>query len=337
MKMPDRQGNAPGSRSTPTQRRWRSWNQIFRRVRRGADGVAQVGGRQIYILPTRNGLRFGAILFVMLLGSLNYQNNLGLLITFFLASVALIAMHHTWFNLLGLGVRVKNGSPVFVGEEAVFEVILLHAGKRVRRDIAILESSGRRQSTLVPVMGQASLQVARTATRRGLLRLGEIRIETAHPMHLFRAWCYITTEAATLIYPEPAVWAPEPGEAGGDADTPRHTSRDGTEDYLGPRGYRDGDSPKQIDWKAFARERGLVVKQFGGEHGQEIWIDWSGVSASDPETRIGLLTRQVLDAAQAGIRFGLRVPDGQEALDRGPHHLRRCLTRLALLQIAPTP
>ncbi|NCA69275.1 MAG: DUF58 domain-containing protein [Sphingobacteriia bacterium] len=304
---------------------------LFRRVAHGPDGLARVGPRQIYILPTKQGLRFGAVLLVMLLGSLNYQNNLGLLVTFFLASVALVAMHHTWLNLLGLLVRARGGPPVFVGEDATFEIILGTDGRRAREDIAVMDQAGRRHAARVPGGDQARVRISAAAARRGLQRLSEVTLETRHPLHLFRAWCYVSCTATTLVYPAPAAHAPEPSAAPGEGQSSRRQAHMGTDDYLGPRLYRPGDSPRQVDWKAYARERGLVVKQFGADQGREVWIDWDQVSAADPETRISLLTRQLLDAAEAGLRFGLRLPGGTEGLGRGEDHLQRCLTRLALL------
>ena len=305
---------------------------LFRRVARGGDGVARVRGRQIYILPTGNGLRFAAVLFVMLLGSLNYQNNLGLLFTFFLASVALIAMHHTWFNLLGLSVQARGGPPVFAGDDASFEVVVGTEGKRARYDIGIPADETRHQSIAIPGGDCGTIHIARPTHRRGLSALDEVTVETRYPLHLFRAWCYVQTDATTLVYPKPAEVAPEPGSAAGDTEPRRRQGLEGMEDYLGPRPYRDGDSPAQLDWKAYARERGLVVKQFGGDQGQEVWIDWAGLTATDPETRISLLTRQVLDAAEAQVRFGLRLPGLDEAPGRGAGHLQRCLTYLALYE-----
>jgi uncharacterized protein (DUF58 family) len=303
---------------------------LFRRVVRGGDGVARVGSRQIYILPTGNGLRFAAVLFVMLLGSLNYQNNLGLLFTFFLASVALVAMHHTWFNLLGLSVQARGGPPVFVGDDASFEVVVGTEGKRARYDIGIPAGETRHQSIAIPGGDCGTLRIARPTLRRGLSALDEVTVETRYPLHLFRAWCYVQTDATTLVYPKPAQVAPEPGSAAGDAEPRPRQGLEGMEDYLGPRGYRDGDSPRQIDWKAYARERGLVVKQFVGDQGQEVWIDWAELTSADPEARVSLLTRQVLDAAEAQVRFGLRLPGLEEAPGRGAGHLQRCLTHLAL-------
>src|SRR5690606_23369553 len=51
--------------------------------------------RRVYILPTRQGAAFGALLFAMLLGSMNYSSSPGFLLTFSLAALAFVAMNHT--------------------------------------------------------------------------------------------------------------------------------------------------------------------------------------------------------------------------------------------------
>lgn len=311
-----------------------SLTKLLRRVPTGPDGVARVGARQIYILPTRTGLTFGAVLTVMLLGSLNYQNNLGLLFTFFLASVGLVAMHHAWFNLLGLAVQTRGGPPVFAGETATFEATLRAEGRRARHDLQVRKGRTAAPPAQVPGGDRRLVSLGLPTTRRGLLRIEHLTIETRHPMQLFRAWCLIATDAATLAYPAPARQAPDPGYDAGDARRPDRTGGEGADDYLGSRNYRHGDSPRQIDWKAFARERGLVVKQFGGDQGQEVWIDWSRLAAPDPEIRLGLLTRQILDVSDSGVRFGLRLPGAVEGLAQGAAHVQRCLARLALFDHA---
>lgn len=272
----------------------------------------------------------GFILFLMLIGSLNYQNNLGLLFTFFLVSVALVAMHHGWFNLLGLAVQARPGPAVFAGEAARFEVILRNERTRPRYDLGA--SRGAQVSGGLPLgpREQLSLTVARPTGRRGYLHLDEVTVYSRHPMGLFRAWTHVTCRAKVLVYPRPADQAPPAPSAGGQAGLQSAQGREGAEDFLGPRDYRPGDSPRHLDWKALARERGLVVKQFGGDLGQDLWIDWDALRVPDPEGRIGLLTRQVLDAAGSGPRFGLRLPGREIPLGRGENHTQRCLMELAL-------
>ena len=58
--------------------------------------------RNVYILPTRAGFMLGATLLVLLVGSINYQLNLGYLLTFLLAGSAVVGMHVCHATLRGL-------------------------------------------------------------------------------------------------------------------------------------------------------------------------------------------------------------------------------------------
>ena len=307
------------------------WSRGFlRRVPCGRDGCARIGARQIYILPTSTGLWYAAAVMLMLIGSLNYQNNLGLLFAFFLTGVGIAAMHHCWFNLLGLTVTVRGGAPVFAGDTATFEIALRNEAARSRYDLRVKGSTETLRTVALEGREQRGLPCARWTLRRGWLRLDEVTLETRHPMHLFRAWCYVSTPATVLVYPKPAGNAPPLLASDGGPSSTGLQGGDGRDDYLGPRPYRAGDSPRHVDWKALARERGLIVKQFGTEGGRDLWIAWERLAAVDPEERIRQAARQVLDAAAAGRRFGLRLPGVEVPLGDDEGHCQACLMALAL-------
>ncbi|WP_295394371.1 DUF58 domain-containing protein [uncultured Thiodictyon sp.] len=317
---------APGAISSLKRR----LQDLLRKAPLDADGIARIAARQIYIMPTPTGVLYAVAAFAMLMGSLNYQNNLGLLFTFFLVAVGLVAMHHCWFNLLGLAVQVRPGPAVFAGTPAQFEVTLHNTRAGPRFDLRLAGGVDPGTPVCVNARDQQTVLLGVPTRRRGLLQLPAVELETRHPMHLFRAWCYAQTHAESLVYPRPAAAAPPPVQDQGQARRPAQRGGEGRDDYLGPREYRYGDSPHHLDWKALARERGLIVKQFGGEEGLDVWIDWARSGGGDPETRIGLLTRQLLDTARAQVRFGLRLPGRELTLDRGEAHLQRCLAALAL-------
>lgn len=314
----------------PRLRRW--FQEKLRRAPQGDDGVARIGPRQIYILPTPTGVIYALVVMAIVLGSLNFQNNLGLLFGFLMAGVGLVAMHRCWFNLLALEAQVRPGPPVFAGVPAQFEVTLRNTRDGARYDLRVLGGLDRVRPIHLEGRDQRSVTVGVASERRGLLPLREVEIETRHPMHLFRAWSYAASRAACLIYPRPAPQAPPAIQDSGDSRRPARSGGEGAEDFVGPRAYRYGDSPRHLDWKALARERGLVVKQFGGDQGLEVWIGWSALVVSDPEHRIALLTRQVLDAAESSLRFGLRLPGLEIGLGRGESHTQRCLMELALFR-----
>ena len=260
----------------------RRFDALLRRAPRDASGSATIAARHIYILPTRAGLGYGTLLFVTLIGALNYQNNLGLLLTFLAVGVSLVSMHHAWFNLLHLRIGAQAGPPVFCGQPARFVVLLTDTRQRARSGIAV---PGGTELAFLPPGGQSQLVLHVPTHRRGPLPLGEVSAETRYPLGLFRAWCRARVAAVGLVYPRPAPraalptsWTTLDPEGQGDQGI-------GAEDYVGPRPYRDGDAPRRLDWKALARERGLVVKQFGGDRAPRLWLDWARLPPGDPETQ----------------------------------------------------
>jgi len=293
----------------------------------GADGAAVILGRYIYILPTGMGALLAAVLLLMLLGSLNYQNNLGLFLTFLMGAVALVAMHHTWFNLLRLQVEARGGPPVFAGEEASFTLTLADSGMRGRFD---LHAEGGDGQAAFPRGGSTQLSLRFGTGRRGWCHLKRVRLETRYPLGLFRAWALAQVRAQVLVYPCPTALGPEPALLPALGDSNVGDLGVGADDFVGPRAYRPGDSPRHLDWKALARERGLIVKQFGGDQSAQVWLDMAALPAVELEMRLALLCRQVLDAAEAGLSYGLRLPGQSIPLGRGDAHRHRCLEALAL-------
>lgn len=285
--------------------------------------AATVAGR-IYILPTRLGLAFALTLFVTLLGSLNYQNNLGLLFTFLVAAVALVSMHHCWFNLLGLRLTAQGAGPVFLGQRAAFQITVGETRGTPRGEFCLHDGG----CTALTDGGLARLRVTLPTSRRGELPLGAVTIETRHPLGLFRAWTRVPLAAAVLVYPRPAALAPPPGEREARDPAAKGQRGEGAEDFLGVRRYRPGDSPHHLDWKAMARERGLLIKQFGGDRGSRVWLDWD-LLIGDTERRLSELTRQVLDAETAQLNYGLRLPNLALEPASGDGHKHRCLEALA--------
>ena len=292
------------------------------------DGQARVLPRAIYILPTRAGLVFAGILLLMLLGSLNYQNNLGLLFTFLTTAVVVVSMHHAWFNLLGLTLSARAGRPVFAGNRAVFDLQVVAETRKRRPDLRLCVGDQVVPLDLEPGH-DARTSLGLPTRRRGLHALGRVTLETYYPLGLFRCWCYLETAASVLVYPRPADRAPDPVPAAGGLVDGRGVQDPGAEDFVGLRRYRPGDSPRQLDWKAYGRGRGLQVKQFGRDLADRLWLDWDLLPPADTETRLTWLARQVVDAALTEQAFALRIPGRAIAPGHGETQMHRCLTVLA--------
>jgi uncharacterized protein (DUF58 family) len=291
-------------------------------------GRAEIGSRRIYILPTRYGLIYGTLLFLMLLGSVNYANNPAHLLTFLLAGLGSNAIYLTWRNLRGLRLVCKGAAPVFAGEQGRF-VVELEKGERERPAIQLtFEDCDPELLDLHAGSGRQARQLALPAMPRGLHRLGRLVVSTQYPVGLLRAWCYLECERPLLVYPAPGEsWSPG-GDDGEEALSGEYGS--GNEDFVGLRKYQPGDQPSQIDWKSYARDRGLNTRLFSGQTSAPLWIDWKQAPGRDEEARISAMARAVIEADVRGRPYGLRTPEGVIHPALGTVHRHQCLRHLAV-------
>ena len=95
------------------------------RKRQGPDPAStHLHAPRIYILPTRAGFIFAFIVFTMLLGAMNYNNNMGFALTFLLAGIGVVSIHHCHRNLADLYLHFLGGHPVFAGEPMVLRFVV---------------------------------------------------------------------------------------------------------------------------------------------------------------------------------------------------------------------
>jgi uncharacterized protein (DUF58 family) len=298
------------------------------RRRQGPDRAAVTLRRgRIYILPTGLGVAFGVMLFAMLLGSLNYANNLGLALTFLLAALGVAAMHACHRNLETLVARPAGTEPPFAGQEAVFRIAVANPGRLPRLDLEA-RAAGREHAPLsLAAAGEAAFELRAPTRRRGSLVLDRVEIATRFPYGLFRAWAVLHPALQCLVYPQPAADAPPPprapGAAGGGA------ARRGEDDFAGLKDYHPGDPPRHIAWKAYARADELLVKEFSGDAEATPVFDLADTPGADLETRLSVLARWILDAHAQGLAFGLRLPSEEIPPAPGDAQRRRCLAAIA--------
>lgn len=294
--------------------------------------------RNVYILPTRAGLMFGVTTVVLLLASINYQLNLGYVLTFLLAGSGIVSMHATHATLRGLTLHLRPPRPVFAGSPAVLDITLAGAG-RAHFGVGLSVDGDRGAPTWIDVDagGHAQAQVSFVPPTRGLHAMPMLRIETRFPLGLFRAWSVWRPAAQVIVYPTPEQpAAPLPGAhaAPAGAATARRVSDGGEVD--GVRGYRRGDPLKLVVWKKAARQMDaggeLVVRDTSASVHHELWLDWQQCHGLAPEARLARLTAWVLLAEKGQARHGLRLPGLELPPDHGDAHQRRCLEGLALWQ-----
>jgi len=318
--------------ATLVRRRFRAWLQA--RLPRNDTLVLTQGN--IYILPTRAGFMFGFTLLVLLVASVNYQLNLGYVLTFLLAGSGIVSMHLTHATLRGLTLHLKPVSAVFAESPAVLDVVLSAPAKaRFGIGLKVVSTPGSTLAwTNVPAGGQATVQVSFVPGSRGLHDVPALSAETRFPLGLFRAWTVWRPAARLLVYPKVEPAAPKPPAARPVPGGPSQSrSVDGGE-IEGVRAYRRGDALKLIAWRKAAKalETGgeLVTRDTSASTHQELWLDWTACAGLAPEDRLSRLTAWTLAAHRAGADYGLRLPGFELAPADGEAQRRRSLEALAL-------
>ena len=236
--------------------------------------------RRIYIVPTRFGIVFTLMVFAMLLGSMNYANDLGLRADVPARALALMAMHHCHNNLAGMQISFARERAGIRRADARFRVALEQRGQR---RAATRSSHANEHGNAPParrgVRRARDVRPGCRAPQRGLLRLDRSTSSRA-----IRAVCSAPgrgctwNRAASSIRAAPA----RRGRCRRDGRRRRAGQDHGDEDFAGLRAASPGDSPQRIAWKAYARNHVLQVKEFAGAAGRASF-DWDVLQGLGPK------------------------------------------------------
>jgi uncharacterized protein (DUF58 family) len=290
-----------------------------------------VGRHRIRIRPTRSGIIFLILVLAMFMGSLNYNNNLGFLLTFLLGSIALVSIADTYKSIAGISIGSSYARPVFAGENAVFELIASASATNRGRIGFAFDSQPIGYHELI-AHEDSRIQVTARTTARGILRPGPLSIHSTYPLGLWRIGTRIDLNLEAVVYPQPRRGNVEVLEARSPVGEDTSDGGSGSDDFQGLKNYAPGDPLQRISWRASSRGQGIFTKDFNGLYAAAPFLDWHTLKASDPEHKLSRLCHMVLTAYQNEWTYGLRLPDQSIGPGNGYGHRNRCLKALALFR-----
>jgi uncharacterized protein (DUF58 family) len=282
---------------------------------------------------------FGPVLGCMWLAAVNYENNLVYAVLYLVAALTFVSVFHTWRNLASIKVEHVRVKPSFAGEEIEMEIHLRNRGARSSYNLSFerLDRGKRRparsrQGVNLEAGDAGVVSAFLPAETRGRYGLEKIVVRSAYPFGLFWAHLRVPAQAVYFVYPAPhgRDELPEMQTAG--AEGPPHRAGD---DFSGVRAYSPGESVRHIDWKAYARGRPLVVKQFTGGEGRELWLEARTLARLPLEDRLSQLALWALEAEEGQVPYGLNIGDTHLAPALGSDHQRRVMEALAVAGRAP--
>ena len=284
--------------------------------------------KNIFIFPTRIGFAYLALLVVLLIAAINYENSLIFGLTFWLGSIFFVTIFYTFKNLANISFELQKTGNGFVEEDIEFLIKVVRPEKSKREGIQLGWPNQVIQWAELYEKTSTNVHCFFKAKKRGLLNPKRLLIDTYYPLGLFRAWTWIDLDAKAIVYPKP-IFLEQQFESSGNDDEGHLTHRSGSDDFHDMRSYQAGDSPKHILWRNYARQDELYVKEFAAYADSRTILDWYQLDG-DTEKRLSVLTGMALNAHKQDKEFGLKLPQLNIPPSNGKPHLDRVLTALAL-------
>lgn len=297
--------------------------------------------QRVYIFLTRHGFFFCIMLFGMLLGAVNYNNSMAYLLVFLLTSLFMVCLLHTYRNMRGIVVSLSQPGPVFAGDIAHFPLLINNHGWQTRIGLKLQPWPRKKgyfskrppeepaQILNLHTDSLLNCEIKLATTRRGYFPLPRLRIRSIYPLGLFQAWSYLNFDQRCLVYPQPEGNPALPNMMEFDSDDLIGT-KTGVDEFAGFRDYRQGDSMRNMDWRALAREQGPFIKLYQGEGGHRLVLHWDMTQHfNDIEKRLSQLCLWVLQAEEQESLYQLELPGISIDFGQGDQHKHACLKALA--------
>ncbi len=282
--------------------------------------------KKLYVLPTGFGWFTAVVLFVCVLGGLNYNNNLALGFSFLFCALAFLSVHVAHRNLIRLEFTHVLAHPTFAGGELHVEVGINPSDARARTCLRGEFESGTEVE--FELSAASTINFALPAAKRGWQELPPLTISTQWPFGLFVVWSHVWPHAQALIYPKLETNPPNFPIATSQATG--KSAQVGDEDLRNLRSYRPGDAPRQIAWRASARAGDLRTRELETPASSDIVFDYQQIQGLAHEAKLSRLAAWCVRAAEQKANFALLLPNAQLDSNQGPAHLAACLKELAL-------
>lgn len=289
----------------------------------------QLNRNKLFIFFTPKGSLFLSVDLVLWLLGTNYQNNLVLGLAFFMSSLVVVCILHTYANLSQITISCKGSGKVFAGSPVDFNFSLITRRSSAESiELKFREGEESYSGLCLQQDEEVQVKVPLPTVRRGWLEPGRLLVESEFPLGLLRCWTWLRFDTRALVFPEPLA-AREPQsisiDEGGENERPIR----GGEDYSGLNEYRPGDSIKHVAWKVYARGGGLHTKEFSQNVSREIWLNLESIEGDDLEQKLSALCYWALEYERRDENYGLKLPGLAIEPSKGEAHQHKILSALA--------
>ncbi len=307
--------------------RWQQW--LSRRIPRAKEVI--LNQRRVFIFLSSYGGMMSLLLLALFIAGINYANNLILGFCFFLGSLLVIGIHHTFATLSGLKINALTGGEAFAGDVVAFTIRLTPTNKRLYYSL-LLDWGGVKEQVEI-VDGQTEVTLFLRTEQRGRFQPPRLKMTTFYPLGLLRAWTWLDLDLTAIVYPQP-IASDELPSGSGDKEQAEHSQKRkvGIEDFEGLKKFNEGDPLAHVSWKHLARGQGMLVKTYSEPVTGSNTLDYLAFQGLDKENRLSRLAWWVLRLTEQQQPFALKLPHKKIEVGTGHQHQQQCLRALALFE-----
>lgn len=287
--------------------------------------------RHIYIMPSRLGGYFLALLLLLLLVAINYQNNMIFLMVFLLASMFVVCVLHSYQNLSGLVIKQLYCRDAFINDWALL-ALQLKSDNTPHQSLRLCWGEPYDEAIFLQAGELKSLTLQFLPLERGYLQAPRLLIESFYPLGLLRTWTWLKVDSDAYVYPEP-VYQPfsQHFGKGSDSDVGEQLTYDG-EDFYGFSQYQQGDSLRRVNWSSYAKGGSLMTKQFSQSNSTIIQLDYDDFSGG-VEQRLSALCYWIVRFTENDQSFSVNLAGQLYGPDQGLVYQTQLLQVLAVFSL----
>ena len=309
---------------------------------------------------TGGGVVFVAVYTVVAFAAWNTGNNLLFLVFSVLSSTLFVGVAAGRASLRDLVLTARFPDHIFAGDPAPV-IVTVHNTKRLLPSLSVVVEARERAGPgparrrrfrraperkralayfmYVPHRAKVEQRVEQTFTARGRVYVTGFEISTRFPFGFFRQRRRLRArDVEIVVYPKPEGLGDELHLLPAAAGQMEARRRGAGQDLHSMREYQPQDDVRHVNWKASARHRRLIVREFTAEDERRVHVVLDPFVEAGDDAR-GRFERAVTEAASLVAHFvaenaEVRLTDGagETRYGVGREHLYECLRRLALVE-----
>ena len=298
----------------------------------------QLNHHNIFIFPAKFGLLYLMLCMLLFLLGTNYQNNLMLLLCYFLLALFLVHLLSSYVNFARLSVSMGKIPEIYATDEGYLS-LWVNANKALKtpmHGIINISFMGEKVSSWFDCDDfNNPITLNYQCHTRGWQQLERITFNCYYPLGLFKCWTHLAFNSKVLIFPKPQpcqIDLVDSPLASDKATSPLQSyikSNNSHDDFSHLKAYQAGEPLRHVAWKQAAKGRGMLSKEFISNEPNIGWLVLNNPTPNQLENALSKLCFQVLELSHTNQKFGLELGYTRITPNSGENHRMACLTALA--------